>query len=85
MFTLHLRQNVQEHLSQSPGRFQKHKDPAGLPDKTVINLHGNIAYDQVRHGTTGISLHGNAAYVSYNHEQNPTDDDQYENLDEYKT
>ena len=83
-----LKQDVQEHssiINYSPGRFQNHKNPAALPDPTVINLCGNVAYDQVRPGTTGISLHGNAAYECYNHEQNPADDDQYENLDEYNT
>ena len=85
VFSWQLRQDVQEHesvINQSPGRFQKHKDPAALPDTTVINLCGNVAYDQVRPGTTGISVHGNVAYVSYNHEQDPADDHQYEKLDE---
>ena len=34
----------------------------------MINLRGNIAYDQVCPGTTDISLHDNAAYECYNHE-----------------
>ena len=45
----------------------------------MINLRGNVAYDQVRPGTTDV------AYECYNHEQDPADDDQYENLDEYNT
>ena len=73
------------YINQSPGRFQKHKNPAALPDTTVINLHSNIAHEQVRHGTTDISLHGNVAYDSHDHEQNPADDHQYERLDDYST
>ena len=64
---------------QSPGRFQKHKNPAVLPEKTVTNLRDNIAYDQ---GTTVVSLHGYVAYEGNNHEQDPADDHQYEKLDE---
>ena len=77
--------NIKSVINQSPGRFQQHKSLAALPDTPVIDLHGNIAYVQVHHGTTDISLHGNFAYECYNHEQNPADDDQYENLDEYNT
>ena len=83
---------------QSPGKFQKHKNPATLP--YAINLHGNIAYDQVRPGTTDISLHSNVAYDQvrpgttdislhayehYHHEQDPADDHHYERLDECST
>ena len=68
---------------QSPGKFQKHKNPATLP--YAINLHGNIAYDQVRPGTTDISLHSNVAYEHYHHEQDPADDHHYERLDECST
>ena len=35
-------------------------------------------------GTTEISLRDNVAYESYNREKNQDDDNQYEELDEYK-